>query len=216
MSEKFRFFAISLSAILVLTFLLQNIFPSFESALILTKNPINQPWRYLTAIFLHGNIAHLLYNIFALVLFGTILEKYIGSRKFLLTFLATGILANVISALFYNASLGASGAIFGIIGALVILNPGLMVWTFGVPLPIFLAGILWVAGDLIGAYGFFVGNPLDNTGNIAHLSGIAFGFILGLIFRFTVPITWKKEKTQPVRLNENEIRRWEDFYIRRH
>ena len=102
-------------------------------------------------------------------------------KKFLLVFFVSGILANIISVFFYPSSLGASGAISGIIGALIIVRPMLVVWAFGLPMPIFIAGIVWVAGDLIGAIGYFAGNPIDNTGNIAHLAGMFFGLLFGIV-----------------------------------
>ena len=59
-------------------------------------------------------------------------------------FFISGILANLISVNFYNSSLGASGAIFGVIGALVVVRPWMFVWAFGLPLPMIVAGILLV------------------------------------------------------------------------
>jgi len=91
-------------------------------------------WRFLTAVFLHGGVGHILFNGFALLLFGSILERFVGGRRFLIVFFVTGILANLISVNFYSSSLGASGAIFGVIGALVIVRPGLTVWAFGMPM----------------------------------------------------------------------------------
>ena len=181
---RFRFYAFKLTGIIILVFILQVIFSGFIDLFVLNdKIWLGQYWRFVSAIFLHGGLAHLLYNIFALVLFGSILERLIGGRRFLAVFFITGILANLFSVNFYSSSLGASGAIFGVIGAIIILRPLLPIWAFGLPMPIIFAGILWGVGDVIGAYGFFVGNPLDNTGNLAHLSGMFFGLILGVIFR---------------------------------
>jgi len=84
-------------------------------------------WRFVSAIFLHDGIIHLIYNLFALALFGFILEKLIGSKRFLIVFFASGIIANLIAVNFYNSSLGVSGAIYGILGCLVILKPLMMI-----------------------------------------------------------------------------------------
>jgi len=192
-------------------FILQIFFSQFTDFFILDSSSWREPWRFLTAIFLHGGVVHLLYNLLALVIFGLILEKFIGGFRFLSVFFAAGILANLISVNFYSASLGASGAIFGIIGTLIILRPTLPIWAFGLPMPIFLAGALWSIGDLLGAYGFLVGNPMGNTGNIAHLSGIFFGFIFGILFRGLIE---KQKRKVNVSLDEGQVRAWEDVYFR--
>ena len=167
-------------------------------------------WRFLTSVFLHGDAMHLAYNLFALVLFGSILEKLVGSRKFLIVFFATGILANIFSVNFYSSSLGASGAIFGIIGALIVVRPMLTVWAFGMPMPIFIAGVLWGVGDVIGAVGFLTGSPIDNTGNLAHLSGMFVGLIFGGFYR-----NWKRRRIGfKVKVDESSVRDWEDFYVK--
>ncbi len=180
---KFKYYALKLCLLMIIVFILQIIFSSFTALFILNNLAINQYWRFLTSIFLHGGPLHLIYNLFALGLFGTILENLIGGKKFLFIFFITGILANLISVNFYENSLGASGAIFGVIGALIVIKPWLIIWAFGLPMPIFIAGILWALGDLLGAIGFLTGNPIDNTGNIAHLSGMFFGFLFGFIFK---------------------------------
>lgn len=208
---KMKFYALKLSLIMIIVFLLQLFINHFTELFVLNENSYFQMWRFFTSIFLHGGLAHLIYNLFALILFGSILESLIGGRKFLFVFFLTGILANLVSVNFYSSSLGASGAIFGVIGALVIVRPMLIVWAFGLPMPIFIAGILWGAGDVIGAIGFLSGNPIDNTGNIAHLSGMLFGLILGAFYRKPRSRIYRKKR---VTINERSMRDWEDRYLR--
>ena len=129
---KFNFYAIKLSLIICLVFVMQFFIKGFTELFVLNGLSLSQPWRFLTAIFLHGGIGHLVLNLFALVLFGSILEKFVGGKRFLGVFLVTGILANLVSFFFYNVSLGASGAIFGIIGALIFVRPLMIVWAFGI------------------------------------------------------------------------------------
>jgi len=208
---KFRFYAIKLSGIMIFIFILQVFFSGFTELFLLNQESWTQVWRFLTAIFIHGGVGHLFYNIFALALFGSILEKIIGWKKFFRVFLISGILANLLSVNFYNSSLGASGAIFGIIGALVVVRPWMFVWAFGLPLPMIVAGGLWAIGDIIGAVGYFSGNPLDNTGNLAHLSGMFFGLILGALYKKRK----KRRRVNKVVVDERAVRKWEEGYLRR-
>jgi hypothetical protein len=201
---KFKFNALKLSGFIIIIFILQLLIKDLTSWFVLDQTAYTQFWRFLTSIFLHGGLAHLISNLFALALFGSILESLIGGKKFALIFFTTGIIANMISVNFYSSSLGASGAIFGIIGALVIIRPTLSVWAFGMPMPMFIAGILWFVLDIIG---IFV--PSD-VGNITHISGLFTGIIFGLFYR-----DWsKKEKKQTIKIPENYLRDWEDVYMK--
>jgi rhomboid protease GluP len=77
-----------------------------------------QVWRFVTPIFLHGNISHLIVNALSLLWLGVQMESIYGSRKYFLIYMTAGVAGNIAS--FYRSpepSLGASGAIFGLIGA---------------------------------------------------------------------------------------------------
>src|SRR5690606_27241607 len=80
-------------------------------------------WRLLTNTFLHGGIMHLIFNIFALVLAGIFIEPVLGRKQYTILYLLSGILASFVSAVWYSntVSIGASGAIFGLYGALFVL-----------------------------------------------------------------------------------------------
>jgi membrane associated rhomboid family serine protease len=82
-------------------------------------------WRLVTAMFLHGSILHLLFNMLALYWLGTIIEQSLGTSRFLLVYFVSG-LAGSAGALWFSSqfavTVGASGAIFGLIGALLILE----------------------------------------------------------------------------------------------
>ncbi|MBS3081871.1 rhomboid family intramembrane serine protease [Candidatus Pacearchaeota archaeon] len=177
--NRFRFYALKLCGWIFVVFLLQLFVNGFTELFLLDSSSFTQIWRFFTAIFLHGGIAHLLYNVFALALFGSMLERFIGGKRFLIVFFVTGILANVVSVNFYGSSLGASGAIFGVIGTLIFIKPLMFVWAFGFPMPLFVAGIIWITGDLMG---FFYATG-SNVANLAHLSGMFFGILFGFIYR---------------------------------
>jgi rhomboid protease GluP len=86
---------------------------------------LEQPWRYVTSIFLHGGLEHLLFNCFSVLVFAPPLERLLGHIRYMLFFLLAGVLGNVFSAFVHasegNASVGASGSIYGVFGAYLYL-----------------------------------------------------------------------------------------------
>ncbi len=203
--EKFKGIALLLCGICIGIFVLQALLPSFTDLISLSQASWWQPWRFVTALVAHGSLGHLLYNIFALALFGSILEVLLGGRKFLAVFFSTGIVANVLALLVYPNSLGASGAIFGIIGTLVILRPGMVVFAFGLPMPMFIAAALWAIGDIIGLF------VPSNIGNVAHLAGLALGLLCGALARHYQPSPLPRPR---VVIDETKLREWENRYMR--
>ena len=80
-------------------------------------------WRLFTCMFLHGDAIHLISNIIGLVLFGTFIENIVSKTAYLIIYFLSGVLGNIMTLLLlppYIISLGASGAIYGLIGASVI------------------------------------------------------------------------------------------------
>src|SRR3989338_4894255 len=158
-----KFSALWLCGIIILVFGLQLVIGTDN--FVLDKSLIgSEPWRVLTAIFAHGSVGHLLSNLFALGLFGLILEGRIGPKKVLWLFVISGVLVNIFSP--YDKSLGASGAIYAILGCLIVLRPWMFVWVIGVPMPMILAGIVWIVQDAIGLF------LPTGIGHAAHLSGL--------------------------------------------
>ena len=95
---KFKFYALWLCLICIIVFLIQSVFPVTDY-LLLNQSSIQgfEIWRFLTAIFVHGSLVHLLYNMFALALFGSMLEKFVGGKRFLWVFFLSGLVANLIT-----------------------------------------------------------------------------------------------------------------------
>ncbi|HEY3176431.1 MAG TPA: rhomboid family intramembrane serine protease [Candidatus Polarisedimenticolia bacterium] len=133
-----------------------------------------EPWRLLTSVFLHGNLLHLGFNCYALMTVGPLIEEIYGYRKFLVFYLVTGFAGSATSAWWHFPQMlgvGASGAIFGLIGVAA-------VWgrrrggTIG-------SGIqgLMVQWAL---YGLVMGLLLK-ADNAAHLGGLASGALLGFV-----------------------------------
>src|SRR3989344_1386633 len=163
----------------IVIFIVQNLFP-ITDVFVLT-NITGEPWRVITSMFLHGSLFHLLSNMFALFLFGLLLEHEIGTKRFLAIYFMSGIIAGIAGSLLYPSLLGASGAIFGIMGYLAAIKPRLTVWTYGVPMPMALAAVFWLLLDTAGVF-----YPSD-VANLSHIAGLLFGVAAGLYYRHKHP-----------------------------
>ena len=144
-----------------------------------------KPYQLVTHMFTHGGFMHILFNMYALWMFGTALEKVWGSKRFLIFYLICGLGAGV-AQLFLSDSpaVGASGAIMGLLAAFAYLFPNTEFFIIPIPFPIkakYMVG-LYAAYDLFG--GFHPGQ-LDNIAHFAHLGGLVMGFILVLIWNKT-------------------------------
>ena len=159
----------------VILFIIQISFRGFtESFMLVSADIWVRPWIIITSMFLHGGVAHLFFNMYALYLFGTLVERSIGTKKFLLVYFTAGILAAMLPQ--YSAALGASGAIMGIIGLVIMLFPDMKIlFFFAIPMSMRTAGIIFAA---IEVFGLLV--PV-HTGiaHYAHLVGLAVGLIFG-------------------------------------
>jgi len=197
--------ALWLCLVIFIIFLLQKIIGNLTDLFILDNRlVIFRIWTLITAVFLHSGVVHLLYNLFGLALFGSILEHVIGSRKFLILFFVSGLAASIISLPFYTRVLGASGAVFGILGMLGILRPKLTVWLYHMPMPMFVALFVWAFGDIIGIY-----SP-SGTANIAHLGGLGIGLIAGIYYR--KHFRERKDKKEEVYIDEEKVKEWEKSF----
>jgi len=207
---KKYYFTLWFSGICIIVFLIQIVIPGFTESFMLTENAFIMPWQFLTAVFLHGSITHLLFNLFALFLFGLILEGIIGSKKFFWLFMISGIFANLISFFWYPNSLGASGAIYAVMGCLAVLRPGMTVWAFNLPMPMFIAAILWMLGSIMGIFG--LGD--QGIGYLAHLSGLFLGIFYGLYLRLRYNKTRKVIVSgHKIVISEDVARNWENDYM---
>lgn len=143
-----------------------------------------EPWTIVTNVFAHGGLNHILINMLILFFFGPTVERLIGTKRFTYLFLVTGAVAGIAQILGgmlmepgrIHGALGASGAIQGILGTLVILAPRLTVYVmFIIPAPLWAVTILFALYDL-----FYNVLPGSGVGGIAHLTGLALGIAYGL------------------------------------
>jgi rhomboid protease GluP len=128
-------------------------------------------WRLLTAIFLHADLFHLVSNMFGLLIFGTFLEQYVKKLHYVALYLISGIIGNIFTLMLFppdTISLGASGAIFGLIGAsfYIILNEGEKI--------LIIIGLVYITYFLISSF-------LPGINVWAHIFGLISGFVYALI-----------------------------------
>ena len=208
MPEKFEWYSVKLSLIIFIAYIISIAFHDFifSNFAMISSEAFVKPWMFVTHIFLHGGITHLIFNLFALLLFGSILEKVIGSKKFLLIFFIAGIVSAFGDVLFYPAAVGASGAIFGVMGCLAVLRPKLIVWAYGIPMYMVVAIFIWAFLDLAGIF-----YP-DNVAHAAHLFGMAFGIASGLWIRSEYKEPRKQEVKYEI-LSDEELDEWEEKYM---
>lgn len=149
-------------------------FGAKENALILQ----GQYWRFVTPIFLHANALHVGLNMLNLVVLGVFLERLAGHYRFLLIYLVTGVISIITSFYFspQEISVGASGAIFGLVGAysVFVLVHRRAFSRGGLP------ALLWLV--LIIGVNLGFGFIIPNVDNYAHVGGLLSGCLLGWWF----------------------------------
>nr|WP_320037204.1 rhomboid family intramembrane serine protease [uncultured Bacteroides sp.] len=175
------------------------------------------PAQLISYMFMHGGFTHLFFNMFAVWMFGRILEQIWGPKKFLFYYIACGIGAGLIQELvqyiqyavqlsaytkvevsegiivpmaqYLNLmnTVGASGAVYAILLAFGMLFPNERMFIIPIPFPI--KAKYFVAGyAIIELMEGIANNPTDNVAHFAHLGGMIFGFILIMY--------WKKKKNK--------------------
>jgi len=180
------------------------------------------PHQLVTHIFMHGNLTHLIFNMFALWMFGKVLENVWGGKRFLIYYMITGLGAAIIhlgvsqyeimslqaqisttdlsrllddgkyilennqnytnpimgklNLLIHTTTVGASGAVFGVLLAFGMLFPNALLYIYlAIPIKAKYFVILY---GILELYAGISNNPADNVAHFAHLGGMIFGFLL--------------------------------------
>ena len=188
----------SIIAINFIVFLL-TLVPGFGERLLYTGMSVNgliaqgEWWRIITSMFLHVGFTHVLFNMFSLFLFGPELEKIAGKMRFLTIYFLAGIFG--IAATFLTqeptyASVGASGALYGIFGAfaaLVYYTRHLFPQLKQIILPLIVISVIMT----------FL---MPNINIAAHLGGLIAGFILGIVyFNPKNMVRWREKNIRRVK-----------------
>lgn len=146
-----------------------------------------QVWRLLTSAFLHGNILHLLVNMYSLWIIGSQVETYIGRWKFLVIYLLSAIMGSLFSIVFYanSISIGASGALFGLMGALLY---------FGYHYRLYLSNTLTSQIIPIIILNLLFGFTIPGIDNACHIGGLIGGYLATMI----VGLKYKSQKSENI------------------
>jgi hypothetical protein len=199
-----RFIALWLCAACILVFAAQHVIGT--DAVVLDRSLVwSEPWRLVTSIFAHGNVGHLLSNLFGLALFGLVLEGRIGPMRVFWLFLLSGMAINLVMP--YSRSLGASGAVYAVLGALVVLRPWMQAWVSYVPMPMFVAGIVWAAQDALGAF------VPSGIGHLAHIGGLAIGIAMGFVWKKRYADRPRRKKHDYDTELERALDKWEERHM---
>ena len=128
-------------------------------------------YRLLTGIFLHGNIIHLVFNCYALYIIGSQIESFLGKFKYLIIYLFSGLMGALFSVLLGGnyVSIGASGAIFGLMGALV---------CFGYYYRVYLGNVVKTQIIPLIIFNLALGFMMNGIDNFAHIGGLLGGILI--------------------------------------
>jgi membrane associated rhomboid family serine protease len=190
----------------VVLLLLMTLFTSREAFQALQFSPrtaLTRPWTFISYMFVHANLLHLLANMLMLFVFGTAVEGRMGSRNFLMYYFFCGVGAAVFSLLLVGLMpvgpfVGASGAVLGVAVAFAMYWPDAELIVFPIPMPIKARTLVigLVVLDLIGSWLW----PGDGIAHIAHLGGAAFGYLF-----FRAQSLSRRTPSQPARTVERVV-----------
>ena len=166
-------------------------------------------WQPLTYMFLHADFGHIFFNMFAVWMFAPVIEQEWGQRRFLIYYLVCGVGAafiqelvwalmlsnmsasyDIASIAYYSSMLttiGASGAVFGILFAFGWLYPDVPMYIIFIPIPIRarVFVIIYALIELFAGLGSVAGLTADHVAHFAHLGGMLFGWLLILYWKKT-------------------------------
>jgi len=164
-----------LSALMSLGAISGNVLQRFGASLPLPYD-LAQPWRLVMAVFLHGSLMHIVFNMWVLMDFGPEVEEVYGSARFFFIYVLTGIGGYLLSSLFGHFAIGGSGAILGVCGVVLAITTGRRDAAAEMLRSRVMRLLIYVAVLAILPFGFF-----GNIDNMAHIGGLATGFAVGKI-----------------------------------
>lgn len=188
---------VAINILMFIATLVNENFMVTNFAMFYPASPFFKPWQILTHMFMHGGFWHIFFNMYSLLMFGSILERSLGPKKFLIFYFVTGLgavalhtgvewmqarvfiangAAGAYHGLLMTPTLGASGAIYGILIGFAMLYPQARLTLIFPPIPMTAKWlvIIFAAIELFSG----INGIQDGVAHFAHLGGMLFGWLL--------------------------------------
>jgi len=181
----------------IIAFVFQKLNPAVTQnfALIASEVEMGQVYRLVTSMFLHGDFFHILFNMWGLYLFGSLLEQKLGKRDFFIMYFLSGLTGSAIWMVTnWGTSIpciGASGAVFGVIISTAMFFPNVQLMLIFPPMPLKLKtfALVYILIEIYSELGSVTGSFMDNVAHVVHLGG-ALGGYLYIKIAYSKDIVW--------------------------
>lgn len=188
---------VAINILMFIATLVNENFMVANFAMFYPASPFFKPWQILTHMFMHGGFWHIFFNMYSLLMFGSILERSLGPKKYLIFYFVTGLGAAALHTgvewmqarvfianaavdayqkLLVTPTLGASGAIYGVLIGFAMLYPQARLTLIFPPIPMTAKWlvIIFAAIELFSG----INGIQDGVAHFAHLGGMLFGWLL--------------------------------------
>lgn len=188
---------VAINILMFIATLINENFMVTNFAMFYPASPFFKPWQILTHMFMHGGFWHIFFNMYSLLMFGSILERSLGPKKYLIFYFVTGLgavalhtgvewmqarvfiangIAHAYQQLLVTPTLGASGAIYGVLIGFAMLYPQARLTLIFPPIPMTAKWlvIIFAAIELFSG----INGIQDGVAHFAHLGGMLFGWLL--------------------------------------
>lgn len=188
---------VAINILMFIATLINENFMVANFAMFYPASPFFKPWQILTHMFMHGGFWHIFFNMYSLLMFGSILERSLGPKKFLIFYFVTGLgavalhtgvewmqarvfiangAAQAYQQLLVTPTLGASGAIYGVLIGFAMLYPQARLTLIFPPIPMTAKWlvIIFAAIELFSG----INGIQESVAHFAHLGGMLFGWLL--------------------------------------
>ena len=188
---------VAINILMFIATLINENFMVANFAMFYPASPFFKPWQILTHMFMHGGFWHIFFNMYSLLMFGSILERSLGPKKYLIFYFVTGLgavalhtgvewlqarvfitngIAQAYQQLLVTPTLGASGAIYGVLIGFAMLYPQARLTLIFPPIPMTAKWlvIIFAAIELFSG----INGIQDGVAHFAHLGGMLFGWLL--------------------------------------